>query len=157
MIVGVVKKFGKINTTSMLPSHPACYYAVLYVDRWYNPRPPYVRSLASPSIRVPAEVEKGNQGSDLDDDFRSSVVGRSIRGFWGWSIWTGWGFRYLSGGYSTAHGTPIERASRDRGAEGGRELTFAIAVSHCDGEVGLLWRWLMEDGRGIFWRQKRGI
>ena len=50
-----------------------------------------------------------------------------------------------------------EQASRERGAEGGRELTFGIAVSHCDGEVGLLWRWLMEDGRGIFGRQKRGM
>jgi len=26
-----------------------------------------------------------------------------------------------------------EQASRERGAEGGRELTFAIAVSHCAG------------------------
>ena len=39
----------------------------------------------------------------------------------------------MTGGYSTAHGTPRERASRERGAEGGRELTFAIAVSHSDG------------------------
>ena len=53
----------------------------------------------------------------------------------------------MSGGYSTAHGTPRERASRDRGAEGGRELTFAIAVSHCDDEVGLTV--VLADGRWV--------